>query len=160
MRIVVMSDSHGAYNRVFSAIQENPSAEVFIHLGDGLEELFEIKPYFPDKAFYWVKGNNDWSIPTESAEKTAELTLGGRKFIMTHGDRYGVKYDTRELELLAGQRGADIVLYGHTHRAAIDYMDGIYYLNPGSLWDCSRSPAGYMRIDITDAGVVPNRVVL
>ena len=30
-------------------------------------------------------------------------------------------------------RGADIVMYGHTHRPCIEYMNKLVVLNPGSI---------------------------
>ena len=35
--------------------------------------------------------------------------------------------------LAAQERGADIVLYGHTHRAAEEERNGVLFVNPGSL---------------------------
>lgn len=53
------------------------------------------------------------------------------------------------------ERQADIILYGHTHRALAEYVEGVWYINPGSVWDSSQTPAGYLALDITPAGVVP-----
>lgn len=156
MRIVVMSDSHGAYDRVLAVLRSNPDAEVFFHLGDGLEEFLEIKPSFPDRAFYWVKGNNDWNI---EAPTVGTVTLEGRRFFYTHGHLFGVKYGDGTLARMAAEAKADIVLCGHTHQAEIDYRDGVYFLNPGSLrFHGGGGKPGYLRIDITPAGVVPVQV--
>ena len=39
MRIVVMSDSHGRADRVKQVIEQQPQAELFIFLGDGLRDF-------------------------------------------------------------------------------------------------------------------------
>ena len=59
------------------------------------------------------------------------------------------------LECAARDRKADIALYGHTHQAEIEYRDGLYLMNPGSLHG---SYGTYGIIDITPAGLVPNIV--
>ena len=58
--------------------------------------------------------------------------LDGVKFFCTHGDRYGVKYTLDALLNAAYFAGADIVLFGHTHRALSETMQGLYVVNPGT----------------------------
>ncbi len=36
-------------------------------------------------------------------------------------------------------RGADIVLYGHTHMPSIEEANGILFINPGSMKTCMES---------------------
>ena len=75
----------------------------------------------------------------------------------SHGDAgsvYGVKTDPLRVVYAARERGADILLYGHTHRPLTDYEDGLHILNPGSL----RAGGTYGVVDLSDAGVVLNIV--
>ena len=51
---------------------------------------------------------------------------------------YGVKWGLEKIILAAGSRGADIVLFGHTHLPHESYEDGLYIFNPGSI-----SSSGY-----------------
>ena len=52
---------------------------------------------------------------------------------MTHGHLYRVKYDTAGLANAGLYRGADIVLFGHTHVPFWDSINGMTLLNPGSI---------------------------
>lgn len=61
-----------------------------------------------------------------------QLTLDGVKFFLTHGHRYSVKYTLDALLNAAYFAGADMVLFGHTHRAMSETMQGLYVVNPGT----------------------------
>ena len=49
MRILVLSDTHGDFNRMMKAVTEQPNAEVIIHCGDGEEQVEYLKQNFKDK---------------------------------------------------------------------------------------------------------------
>ena len=52
---------------------------------------------------------------------------------MTHGHRHGVKSGTECLLAAAREKGAQAVLFGHTHRAVCrKEEDGLWVINPGS----------------------------
>lgn len=153
MRIIVMSDSHGNFNRVRKIVEMNKdTAQTFVHLGDGLEEFEDVHHINSQLHFVGVKGNNDWG---SMEQKLRLLPLGGKNLILTHGDLYRVKYGLEDLRAAAVEAKADIALYGHTHQAHIDYQDGIYLINPGSVMDGHRTPCSYLALDITAQGVVP-----
>ena len=79
------------------------------------------------------------------------MTLGGKRIMMVHGDRYGVKSGLARLISAACARGADIVLYGHTQIPFECYLPAgeseygislekpLYVFNPGSIGDYERS---------------------
>ena len=58
-----------------------------------------------------------------------------------HGHTAGVKHGTAALEAIASNRGADIVMYGHTHETDDRFIPGedgkmpLRILNPGSIGD-------------------------
>ena len=154
MRILVTSDTHGDWDNLRRAIMAQPSAQVAIHLGDGEEDMSRLRHSFPEKTFLQVGGNSDWgsSLPSQG-----EYDAEGVKIFYTHGHLYAVK-TTDEKVISAGRdRGAKIVLYGHTHIPREDYVDGIYVMNPGRLggWEPS-----YGVIDITEQGIVLNLIKL
>ena len=65
-------------------------------------------------------------------------TAAGAKLGRTKGNntgklRYGVKTLLGVLAHEAKEKGCDVALYGHTHRADICEMDGVTLINPGSL---------------------------
>ncbi len=150
MRILVASDTHGDSGSLRRAILAQPGADIVIHLGDGENDVENVKFSFPNKTFLQVRGNSDWgsSIP-DAGEYMAE----GRKIFYTHGHNYGVKSGDYTLVSEARSRKADIVLFGHTHNPREDYEDGLYIMNPGRLsgWEPT-----YGIIDITEQGIVLN----
>ena len=70
--------------------------------------------------FFAVRGNNDRDRAADLPYKL-EVQLYGRRFFMTHK-----KKD------IPADVDADVVIYGHSHKYAQTYIDGILYLNPGS----------------------------
>lgn len=154
MRIIVMSDSHGSASRVRHIFEGEPGAELYLHLGDGAADFVKAGWLFPSTARMGVLGNCDFSRDLD-LPKTGLVELGGKRIFFTHGDLYRVKYGLDELEDAAREKGADIALFGHTHTACQEYRDGLWLLNPGSALDSSHTPAGYLALDITEAGVVP-----
>ena len=62
IKILVLSDSHGLENYVYSIVAENMDCDIIIHLGDGaykdMDLLGEL-PGYSDKKVYRVRGNCD-----------------------------------------------------------------------------------------------------
>ena len=82
----------------------------------------------------------------------------GKKFFLTHGHRYSVKDGILKLKYKALETGADIVLYGHTHIAKIDYEEGIWYINPGSAAEPRDGSPSFAIIDIHGESIDPNLI--
>ena len=53
--------------------------------------------------------------------------------MITHGHRYYIGMGNEMLKKEAVAQGADIVMYGHTHRPVIDISNDVIAINPGSL---------------------------
>ena len=128
MRIGVISDTHR--DRKFVKRIENIffDVDMIIHLGDNVEDVLQIEKFYRGPVIN-VKGNCDFSVsvPSERIE-----ILKGKKFFITHGHRYDVKYDLSRLKYRALEEEADIVLFGHTHLSKVIYESGIWFVNPGS----------------------------
>lgn len=154
MRILVMSDTHGDLSTLNRALRSQPKAEVVIHLGDGEADVVMTSRSFPEKMFLQVRGNCDWA---SQLPPTGDFEMEGVKIFYTHGHTYGVKSGDEKIISAARERNADILLFGHTHRAREDYRDGLHIMNPGRLsgWEPS-----YGTIDITPQGIVTNIVKL
>ncbi len=153
MRVLVTSDTHGNTAALFRAIEEQPTARTVLFLGDGLRDAEEAQARYPDRTFYTVPGNGDF---TSRNPKIREETLGGKRFFFTHGHIYDVKYGLYRLELAAREYNATVALFGHTHQPYQAYSDGLYLLNPGSLG----YGGTYGYVDITAGGVLTNVVSL
>ncbi len=149
MRLLVVSDSHGDENSLRRAIEAQPSAREVFHLGDGVREAGNMETAYPDRTFYIVRGNCDFSAGSLYPE-VGQVELGGKRIVYLHGYTHHVKSDPYAAVCLARQQQADILLFGHTHQPLSTYDDGLYILNPGSV---ARSGT-YGIIDITPAGIV------
>ena len=107
--------------------QQQPDA-VF-HLGDCERDTQRLEKEFPDLPLYRVCGNCDRE-PVNP--EVLQLMLDGVKFFLTHGHRYSVKYTLDALLNAAYFAVADMVLFGHTHHAMSETMQGLYVVNPGT----------------------------
>ena len=157
MRVLVVSDSHGRGDLLKKAIFRQPKAERIIFLGDGLSDLDAARADFPERAFYAVRGNGDFYADEPDSDS---LTLDSHRLFFAHGHLYGVKGGFQPFLGAARAQGADIALFGHTHRAESGYEDGLYWMNPGAL---SRPVGGRPScgvLDLTGAGVVLNIIWL
>lgn len=153
MRMIVVSDTHGDLRGFKAIIDQQPKADLFIHLGDCEWDLDQIKTTFPDKQFLSVAGNCDFGSDTPTENETVAC---GRRIFYTHGHPYHVKFGYASAIGEARRRGADILLFGHTHLAYTAYEDGLYIMNPGSVGHPRDSHPTYGVLDITDAGIVLN----
>lgn len=135
IRCLILSDSHGRRDRLATAIKRAGKIDALFFLGDGLSDLATSISDIPPFSVLAVKGNCDFGnpIPDRNVYKIDSITLAEHKIVFTHGDLYGAKYGLDGLISLARNMSADIVLYGHTHEPREDYIEGVYYLNPGSL---------------------------
>ena len=130
MKIIVVSDTHGSYQNFKKVMELNRNADIVVHCGDSRDEVENIKLEFPDKVYYTVKGNCDLGSMLPSIE---EFTVDGVRFMATHGHLFNVKYGMFDIDKAARDKGADIVLFGHTHIAMDVLRDGVRFFNPGSL---------------------------
>lgn len=153
MRIVVFSDSHKNYFALQRIVLSQPTAELFLHLGDGEQEFTQLMERFPDRLMRGVAGNCDWG---SLGNLSNTITCEGKKIFFTHGHMLGVKAGLGAFLQTAREAHADIALYGHTHVAHTGYIDGIYVMNPGSVSSGGKPSYGF--IDITSAGIVTNIV--
>lgn len=150
MRMIVTSDSHGRAGVLFDIIQKHiDDADIFVNLGDcnSGRDLENAQIYFGSKLnLVCVSGNCDFS---GDAPDERTISFAGKKIFICHGHTLGVKFGLLDLKEKAKKEGADIALYGHTHTPCVNYIDGIYYFNPGAVRD-----GVYGIADITKAGIV------
>ena len=147
MRIVVMSDSHGRLSRLRRVFADQPEAEAYLFLGDGLKDWAQMQESYPDRRLIAVCGNCDGgtAVPAVRTE-----TFGGVTVMMTHGHLYKVKYDLTALSLAARERSAAVALFGHTHQACEISDRGLQLVNPGSVG----ADGAYAVLDIGRHGVL------
>lgn len=151
MRILVMSDSHG-YSSVMRKVLEIQQGyiDAIVFLGDGERDLYRCQELIGNTPVYSVKGNCD--ISSDSLVCDLQI-FAGKKVYITHGYAEHVKSGLFGLVEKANHCNADIVLYGHTHKSVTNYVDNVYYFNPGSIMERE-----YGIVEITDKGIMCNNV--
>lgn len=117
MRIAILSDTHGLLRP--EVVEYLKTADVILHGGDINKQSIvdELRQYAP---LYIVRGNNDkeWA---QDIPHDLTLTLDGMTFVMVHN-----KKEVPDLT------GADVVVFGHSHKYLQEKKDGVLWLNPGS----------------------------
>lgn len=128
MKLIIVSDSHGDTSSL-SLIRTRHLHEgnLFIHCGDS--ELAADHPLLNE--YVTVRGNCDFD-KNLLKDRIEPITLGARLF-MTHGHLYDVKYSLMRLYYRARELDANIVCYGHSHCIGAEMVDGILFINPGSV---------------------------
>lgn len=160
MKAVIVSDTHGSFEKMKEVINDEKPFDVLIHCGDVCDDL----TYVLGRTDYQVRavaGNCD--IPGSYPE-TLDFELGDHKVFVAHGHRHDVYSKSRGRFLSdAKEKGCDIACFGHTHVPDIDERIGIVLINPGSL-ERPRTADGlpsYGVIDIDDdTGVLSYEIKL
>lgn len=129
MKILVMSDSHGNKEALLKATAlELPG--LILHLGDHDRDCTVVEWEYPEIPLRCVRGNCDRSSSGLDAD---EFVLGGKRFFMTHGHMYMVKTGYSSIIDYAACRGADVLLFGHTHVPYYSIWENLSIINPGSI---------------------------
>lgn len=149
-RIMIVSDTHRRHGNLAEAVYREGSLDMLIHLGD-IEGEEEVIAEIAKCETVMVPGNNDFF---SAMEREREIMLGNKKVLITHGHYYYVSLDTKTIRDEGIGRGADIVMFGHTHRPLIQTDDVITLINPGSI-SYPRQANGnctYIMLEIDDEG--------
>ena len=107
----VISDTHNLLRP--TVLEQLAGCDYILHGGDICRR--EIAP------LYVVRGNNDrdWA---EQIPYTLDFTLEGVRFFMTH----------KKTDIPGRIADYDVIVYGHSHRFAMEQIGGTLFLNPGS----------------------------
>lgn len=129
MKILIVSDTHRSNALYLQLVEKYEPLDMIIHCGDIEGSELTISKA-SDCHVHMVAGNNDFfsQIPMED-----EFYIGKYKVFLTHGHHYYISMGNELLKDEARSRGADIVMYGHTHRPVIEQDGNILAINPGSL---------------------------
>ena len=132
MKILVLSDSHASLHFMRLAIEKIKPNQV-IHLGDHYDDGKAMAEEYPHMLFHQVPGNCDRYRCEPWLAETLCYPIDGVNVMMTHGHKYSVKMGVWGLVAEARRQKADMVLYGHTHRADCHQEeDGLWVVNPGT----------------------------
>jgi len=145
-RIAVISDSHGGKYHLerFAELCRKEKFDQVVHLGDVVEDALFLRKEL-DIPVALVAGNCDF-YSREFRE--VQLTFEGKRFLLVHGDKQGVKYGLERLSYYAEEQKADCALFGHTHQAFAGYVGNALLVNPGALKNGSMCVLEVSRGDI------------
>lgn len=164
MKILVFSDVHGERRRMTEAIQTHIShgkVDRVFFLGDGVPDALAVMEKFPSVPFDYVYGNCDEFFLSYTEREFIEtekiVTVGGIRFMLTHGHKLFVKTQHQFAADYAISKSADVLLYGHTHQKEDFTVEGkngrsVRLINPGSCGP--RYGASYAVLNIVDGNVV------
>ena len=150
-KILIFSDSHGYSKYMHKALEMHSDAEMIIHLGDGSRDLSILFPEHTTAPLLFIEGNGESGGWVQIDRKHPPIENGfvkfdGKKIFATHGHKYNVKSGLSNLISQGYEKGADIILFGHTHQAFSQYIPAgtnlglmgktdrpLIIFNPGSI---------------------------
>ena len=139
IRALILSDIHGETTTLRWLLEEvwkqvGP-IDAYFFLGDGLRDFENAESFIRQRdehaSMYAVCGNCDF-LP--HAPERIITSLGGVNIYATHGHIHRVKGGLDYLRSAAREANADVALYGHTHRANVEYTTP-WLVNPGAAKD-------------------------
>lgn len=149
--LVVLSDTHETEGTalVGAAAEAVDDAEVVLHAGDFTTEA--VLDAFHDRIddFHAVHGNADSAAVTDRLPTATTLDYAGVRIAATHRRRGGAT----GLALFGRERGADLVVSGHTHRPNADADGTVSLLNPGSHAEPRGAKQSFAVLEPTDDGL-------
>lgn len=118
-------------------------SDFIIHLGDTSGDGSRITSDYGDKTIL-INGNCDFA---KLGDDEKVLEIEGVKIFATHGHLYSVKSTLSKLKDRAKELDCSIALYGHTHLAREDEIDGITIINPGNMSRYSQNSYCYLLVN-------------
>lgn len=150
IKILIVSDTHSDITSLNQALKAEKDAAYIFHAGDHAKDIRTVDVSHKD--IYAVRGNCDEKY---SPDKDIQLiSIGRTRFMLTHGHKYGVKSGLSELVGEGKKRKADAIIFGHTHKAICENIDGILLINPGSLSSVRSQIRTYATIVTDDDGQI------
>lgn len=149
--VCVISDSHGRRSKLETLLPIINGADLFVFLGDCTGDLYFLKDRITTPSVI-VSGNCDVikAYPEEEI-----FSWQGHRFFVSHGHRYRVKSDVTDIIYAAKENGSDCVLFGHTHEAMAEQIDGVWLINPGSISEPRCSEPSYCVITEEKGNIFP-----
>lgn len=129
IRVLLVSDTHGSLERFYRIKEKLGTIDAVFHMGDLGADAGDMGLAL-NAPVYAVRGNCDDPLEAKDMAFERIVTLGGLRFLLTHGHRSGGEY---ALCLRAEESHCASAFFGHTHRRFIGSQNGVLLVNPGSL---------------------------
>ena len=149
--IVVCSDTHGRDgHRLTEQLEADvAAADLVIHAGDFVTETALLAFEDATAELVAVHGNVDEQAVQARLPAERTLTLDAVNIAVVHT----VDGGTTGLATYGRAQGADLVIFGHSHRPGYEWTGELGLLNPGSHAEPRQFRPGYATLDI-DGSVV------
>lgn len=156
MKIGVVSDTHSR-PLPRQLIEEFAKVDLIIHAGDFCD-LADVKQWVGLKPFKAVHGNMDVAAVTRQFPRRQIIEAEEVKIGLFHGE--GARQGLRER--VANEFKGDpvnVVIFGHSHEACNESVDGVLYFNPGSPNDDVFAPYCSYGILEVSGGTVKGKII-
>jgi hypothetical protein len=150
--LVVISDTHGTDDhrlrgRTLEAVQE---ADLVAHAGDfTTPAVLEAIESVADRVVA-VHGNRDDAAVRDRLPLDRTFTYEGVTVALAHG--HDARGDPTARSLFGRERGAALVVTGHTHRPVVDVAGPVVQLNPGSHAEPRGGRPAHAELHAADGG--------
>ena len=141
-RIVAISDTHAKDISALpkALLTEISEADIVVHCGDYTSITLLKALQALAKRFIGVYGNSDTIDIRQEVPKKMVFDIDGKKIGVIHphwgGEPFGIE------EAIAKEfHNVDLILFGHTHDAWTDTINGVILLNPGQAYSASMEKA-------------------
>jgi putative phosphoesterase len=151
--IGVISDTHGLLRD--EAVEALEGSDLILHAGDvGGPEILERLALIAPLAV--VRGNTDYGEAAGTWPATDLVSLGDEsRSVFAY-----LLHDIGLLDLDPVAAGVAVVVYGHSHRPAMERRDGVLYFNPGAAGHRRFTlPVTVGRLLIGDDGGVSGEII-
>lgn len=140
------TEGHALTGRTLEAVRE---AEHVVHAGD-FTSVSSLEAFQDEAArLDAVHGNADEPAVTERLPEARTIDWAGLRIALTHKRNGG----PTGLVMFGRERGADLVISGHSHRPGVTRTDDLALLNPGSHAQPRGNRPGHAELEETKGGV-------
>lgn len=126
--ITVVSDTHGESGHCLEgrALEAVRAADLVVHAGDLMTEAALDAFEAESREFVAVRGNNDPPLDRLPMERVVEHD--GVRIALVHGHQH----HATAMTMYGREVGADLVVFGHSHKPKFENRETVPRLNPGS----------------------------
>lgn len=151
VKIGIISDTHLPSRLPYLpsiVLEKLQGVQMILHAGDW-EELFFLKDLEKIAPVYGVHGNMDSlevkkKLPAKRVIEVENIKIG---LIHGGGSPFGIK---ERVKREFSEEGVKLIVFGHTHRALMEWDEDIFFFNPGSPTDkffTTKNSLGILYVD-------------